>query len=285
MDIFIKSGVKLVADMDRYKTYRPQKRAGTPLPKRRLRFALAVLLIIAASFLGFIRVLGNNKIDSLPVISEVARAIDPPQEIAPLVLTADQQSAMESQINAAIKARPDMKVGVAVQDLNNRRTYIYGQTQPFIAASVTKIITAAMYLHGAETGRYSLNKKLSFGTAGYELQQMIVVSDNKAWDDLARVLTHKGMTGYMQEMGVTDYDPQQNTLSAGDVALLLGKLYKGELLNRSDTDLLLSYMKESDYSTYIPASVPTGINVYHKAGWLTERVNDAAIIDNGKHPY
>jgi hypothetical protein len=33
------------------------------------------------------------------------------------------------------------------------------------------------------------------------------------------------------------------------------------------------------------ASIPAGVKVYHKAGWLDDRVHDAAIIDNGKHPY
>lgn len=137
-----------------------------------------------------------------------------------------------------------MDIGVAVQDINDRRTYTYGLEQPFIAASVGKLITATMYLHGAETGKYSLNKKLSFGTAAYELQRMILVSDNRAWDDLARVLTHRGMLKYMQDMGIADYDADDNTLEPRDIAVLLGRLYRGELLNKANTQLLLSYMKK-----------------------------------------
>lgn len=271
--------------MDRYKTYHPAKRRQAPAPKRRLRFALAVLLVIAVAAFGFLRVLGNRKISSLSIISEVISHQVPPKTITPLVLSVTQQTTMADKINTAIRACPDMDIGVAVQDLNDRKTYTYGLTEPFIAASVGKLVTATMYLHGTETDQYSLSKKLSFGTAAYELQQMIVVSDNQAWDDLARVLTHKGMSSYMRQMGVADYDPADNTLAPGDIALLLGKLYHGELLNQTDTKLLLSYMKKADYTAYIPASVPAGTTVYHKAGWLAERVNDAAIIDNGKHPY
>lgn len=271
--------------MSRYKTYQPGRRSLTPAHKGRLRFGLIVFLIIAAVTLGLIQIFGSQKIDSLPVLSEVIPSRSSSQAIAPLVLTDAQQAAMAAQINSAIKAYPDMDIGVAVQDLNNRRTYTYGLTEPFIAASVGKLITATMYLHGAETGQYSMNRQLSLGTAANEIQQMIVFSNNQAWDDLARILTHKGMTGYMDNLGVRDYDPNQNTLAPSDISLLLGKLYRGELLNKYDTSLLLSYMKQADYATYIPASVPSGINVYHKAGWLTERVNDAAIIDNGKHPY
>lgn len=270
--------------MKPYRTYQPGRPRVTPAHTHRLRLGLIFLLIIAASIIGGFRLFGNHKISSLPVLSTVLHRT-PPKTIVPLVLTSAQQSTMAVSINATIKAYPNMDIGVAVQDINDRRTYTYGLEQPFIAASVGKLITATMYLHGAETGKYSLNKKLSFGTAAYELQRMILVSDNRAWDDLARVLTHRGMLKYMQDMGIADYDADDNTLEPRDIAVLLGRLYRGELLNKANTQLLLSYMKKANYATYVPASVPDGINVYHKAGWLDDRVNDAAIIDDGKHPY
>ncbi|HEX5447765.1 MAG TPA: serine hydrolase [Candidatus Saccharimonadales bacterium] len=270
--------------MNEYRAYRPNRPQVKPARGHgRLKLILA-LVVVAAITVGCFRVLGDHKISNISALSKIV-SHNQPKTITPLVLDRTRETIMASKIKDAIKAYPDMGIGVAIEDLNDRKIYTYGLTEPFIAASVGKLITATMYLQGSESGKYSLSRHLSYGTAGYELQRMIIISDNTAWDDLARVLTHRGMEAYMQALGVTDYDPSDNTLAPADIALLLGKLYKGELLNSADTQLLLSYMQQADYSTYIPASVPPRINVYHKAGWLGDRVHDAAIIDNGRHPY
>jgi beta-lactamase class A len=192
---------------------------------------------------------------------------------------------MASQINSVIQANPSMDVGVAIEDLNSGKAYHYGLSDPFIAASVGKLLTATLFLHEVENGQQSLDQQLSYGTAGYELQQMIEQSDNTAWDDLNTLLSHETLENYATQIGLSNYDPDQNTLTVDDIALLLSKLYKGELLNSSNTNLLLSYMHDANFDSYIPASIPTGVKVYHKAGWLDDRVHDAAIIDNGKQAY
>ena len=76
-------------------------------------------------------------------------------------------------------------------------------------------------------------------------------------------------------------------MTATDISSLLTKLHDVKLLNTSNTRLLLSYMKDadSDYSQYIVAAVPSGVTVYHKVGWLSDRVHDAAIITDGTHSY
>jgi len=224
---------------------------------------------------------GDNKLSGLTSDSEKVSA----SSITPLVLTAAQKTQMSSQINSVIQAHPDMDIGVAIQDLNDRQVYNYGLSQPFIAASVGKLITASLFLHEVEQGKQSLNQQLSYGSASYELQQMIEQSDNTAWNDLNTLLTHATLQSYATQIGLSNYDPDQNTLTANDIAVLLGKLYKGELLNADDTSLLMSYMHDANYDSYIPASIPAGVKVYHKAGWLSDRVHDSAIIDNGKHPY
>lgn len=204
---------------------------------------------------------------------------------APPVLSAAATTQMAAAINKVINNYQDMDVGVAIEDLNNGQFYHYGVSNPFVAASVAKLLTAAMFLHQVETGQQTMDQTLSYGSAAYELQQMIEQSDNTAWADFNGLLTHDGLQAYAGQIGLSNYDPDQNTLTVDDIAILLGKLYKGELLNRADTQLLLSYMHDANYDSYIPASVPAGVKVYHKAGWLDDRVHDAAIIDNGKHPY
>ncbi|MGH7157333.1 MAG: serine hydrolase [Candidatus Saccharimonadales bacterium] len=261
--------------------YYHQPRPSYKPPYRRfsgLRRGLSFLVVLAVFFFGYhlIRgltihqhVLGANKVSAS----------------APPVLSFNQNAQMASQINSVIQAHPDMDIGVAIEDLNNDHIYTYGLTDPFIAASVGKLITATLFLHEVEAGQQPMNQQLSYGTAAYELQQMIEQSDNTAWNDLNTLLTHTVLLNYASQIGMSNYDPDQNTLTAKDIVTLLGKLYKGELLNSAHTNLLLSYMHDANFDTYIPASIPTGVKVYHKAGWLDDRVHDSAIIDNGKHPY
>jgi len=262
---------------NRYQPLRPAR----PVKKRRLRSRLAVLALVVLLIMAGLHLFGDNKLSGLTSDSEKVSA----SSITPLVLTAAQKTQMSSQINSVIQAHPDMDIGVAIQDLNDRQVYNYGLSQPFIAASVGKLITASLFLHEVEQGKQSLNQQLSYGSASYELQQMIEQSDNTAWNDLNTLLTHATLQSYATQIGLSNYDPDQNTLTANDIAVLLGKLYKGELLNADDTSLLMSYMHDANYDSYIPASIPAGVKVYHKAGWLSDRVHDSAIIDNGKHPY
>jgi beta-lactamase class A len=268
--------------MQTYNYYRPSTPI-EPVKKRRTGRRIAMLgLVVSAVMIGS-HFFGGNSLP-LPKTSSDSRKVSA-STIEPAGISPTQQAQMASQIIAAITAHPGMDIGVAIEDLNNGRAYHYGLSDPFIAASVGKLLTATLYLHQVEIGKQSLNKRLSYGTAGYELQQMIEQSDNTAWNDLATRLTHPGLKAYSTQIGLTNYDPWQNTLTADDISLLLAKLYKGELLNTQDTQLLLSYMHDANYDTYIPASVPGGVKVYHKAGWLSDRVHDAAIIDDGKHPY
>ncbi|MBX4188623.1 class A beta-lactamase-related serine hydrolase [Candidatus Saccharibacteria bacterium] len=265
--------------MNRYSSYKPSDKSGRKRTFLSLKFLAAgtVALFLGVHFFAS----GDIKLANLPIVNHKASAT----AIDTVVLSQYQQDAMAETINSAISVAEGMRVGVAIEDLNDGHVYSYGVTKPLVAASVGKLITAVDFLHQTESGRYSLDDSLKNGVAGQELKQLIVLSDNQAWDDFNTLLTHNGLSGYVSQIGLGNYDSHVNSLTASEVAAFLGKIYRGQLLNKDNTRLLLSYMKDADYSTYIPASVPEGITVYHKAGWLPERVNDAAIIEAGNHPY
>jgi beta-lactamase class A len=254
----------------------PNRKRGAS--RRFLRYAALILVL----FFGyhFVRSVGLPYA-SQKIGSSVKAAVSPPKP----VLTPAAAAQMASRINSVIQTYPDVEVGVAIQDLNNGTTYHYGVSNPFVAASVSKVLTAALFLHQVETGQQTLDEQLDGGSAQYELQQMIEQSDNDAWQSLNDLLTHDALQSYAAHVGLSNYDPDQNSLTVDDISLLLGKIYKGQLLNPAHTQQLLNYMKDANFDSYIPASVPSGVKVYHKAGWLDDRVHDAAIIDNGKHPY
>lgn len=266
--------------MNPNQSYRPAPRR-PKIGRHRSRRAVLFVLLLAGVLVG-LHGLGDNLLNHLTHDhKKVAANTAPP----PPVLSTAQESQMATSINSALTTASDMDIGVAIEDLNNGKTYHYGLSQPFIAASVAKLLTASLFLHDVEIGRYTMSSQLSYGSARYELQQMIEQSDNQAWQDFNTLLTHSSLQAYAASIGLSNYDPDQNTLTDTDIQILLGKLYKGDLLNNTDTRLMLSYMQLANETDYIVASVPPGVKVYHKAGWLDDRVHDAAIIDNGRHPY
>lgn len=187
-------------------------------------------------------------------------------------------SYMQAQIESAL-AGSSLDTSVSITDVKTGKSYHFGDTSAFKAASITKLLTAAMYLHESEQGKVTLSS-----TAKSQLEQLIVNSDNVVWRSLNTKLTEEGLGNYASQIGINSYDPVQNTITGDDISLLLYKLYSKELLNVENTARLLSYMKQAGYDEYIPAAV-TDATVYHKAGWLADRFNDAAIIDDGEHAY
>jgi len=248
--------------------------------KRKLLRALLFLSLAIGLFYHFVGLPGSSSHPGYSSSKKITAA-----NTMPVLISQAQSDTMAAHINAVIAAHPELDIGVAVQNLNDGKTYQYGENQPFIAASISKVLTAVLFLHQVENGNASLTDTLGGSTTQYQLQQLIEQSDNTAWENFNSLLGHQELSDYANQIGLNNYDPDQNILTVDTVATLFGKLYKQKLLNGSDTKLLLSYMQNANETEYISASVPAGAKVYHKAGWLEDRVHDAAIIDNGKHPY
>jgi len=194
-------------------------------------------------------------------------------------------SAMEQKIQTVINNNPQVDTSVSLVDLDTGSHLHFGVTDTFEGASTTKLITASEYLHDVENGTETMSKDLGGETGSQALELMIVNSDNTAWQLLVSEMGEDQLASYAQSIGINDFDVSDNTLTSDDIALLLQKLYTGQLLNKSDTSLLLSYMKRANDAEYIPPAIPKGDTVYHKAGLLDDRAHDAAIITDGNHAF
>jgi beta-lactamase class A len=195
-------------------------------------------------------------------------------------------TAMASEINAVIGKYPSMDIGVSWVDIKTGESGDYGVQVPFVAASTAKLLTAMAFLTDVENHKATLNDPVGSRTAQAALEAMIVDSDNDAWHDFNNtVMSHEELAAYAQKIGFTDYDPDRNTVTPGNIAKLLSNFYQRRLLNEVNTNLLLSYMERAKEVPYISDVAPAGVKVYHKPGYLTDRIHDATIIDNGDRPY
>jgi len=256
--------------------YTPQR----PKPNRKIKRGITLVSVLVVAILAALVVKELPPSLQAKVHLSALSAAALPRKQVPV-----NRVVLATQINKVINSS-SLEIGVSIIDTTTNTHYDYGLgSTDYIAASTTKLLSAALFLHDVERGQDNLNDPLGDSTAQDELQQMIVDSDNDAWTDFNDLLGHPALLQYAQGIGMNTYSPDNNTISSDDLALLLDRLYQGKLLNSQHTKLLLSYMKQADYTQYILAAIPNSVQVYHKAGYLDDRAMDAAIIDNGKHPY
>jgi beta-lactamase class A len=245
-----------------------------------LVIAIIAGVLIKTSFSSKNKTVALDKQDSSKTVlgaTDNKAVKDPPKQINDVL--------MGQQINAIIANYPNMQVGVSVININDGKQYTYGVNKGFIAASTSKLLTATLFLHQAESGKTSLSQSINNDTAQNQLKSMIVDSDNDAWVAFNTLMTHDALKAWANQIGMSSYDVESNIDTPSDIALLLSKLYKNELINQQNTKLLLGYMQNANEAEYIVSAVPKSVNVYHKAGWLDDRINDTAVIDDGKNPY
>jgi beta-lactamase class A len=265
----------------------PARTSPKPPKRHRGRRLLVSCLVLGLVGIGAYALLGGHAKTTL----EVDHPASPLKRVLTVVTkkpsgpSAASLATMSQQINSIISQNSAIDISVNLIDLDNNQAEHYGVNETFQAASTAKILTAAYFLHQVEVGQESLNETINSNTAQYELQQMIVVSDDTAWAALDTDLGYTNLQDYAATLGITDYQAYNNVLSSGDIALTLQKLWDGSLLNSTDTQLLLSYMKQANYRQYIVPAVPSDDTIYHKIGLYQDNVHDAAIITDGQHAF
>lgn len=192
---------------------------------------------------------------------------------------------LQPKLNEVLAAYPNLEISISAVDIKSGALVHSGAVEAFDAASTGKLLSAILYLHLVESGQAGLEDNIAGRTAAVQLQLLIEKSDNAAWQALNGRLGHPALKDYSNRIGLTSYNPVNNTIITNDIAKLLEKLHKGELLNAANSKLLFDFMSRADQNEYIAPALPPGTKVLHKAGWLKDRFHDAAIIDNGKRPY
>lgn len=262
--------------------YYSPRRQNKVRSRRRFAKFFSYLIILAVIIIPAITLLKINGRTVYANITNSPKVLTPAQLEAQREQAATKLATLSSSVNSVINNNPAIDFEVSSVDITGGdKQLTYGQTGPVTAASVSKILTATDFLQEVELGKQSLTQIFDDGdSASYALQQMIVASDDDAWEDLNNQLTYPQIQDYANRIGVNSFQWQNNTLSAYDTANLLAKLFEGKLLNIDHTNLLLGYLKQANYRQFIVPAVPSYDTVYHKIGEEDDNVNDAAIITN-----
>lgn len=252
-----------------------------PRRNRRGKKALLFIMIIAMSFFvikGVLALSDNEpKNSTAPLTKKVEEPKEPPKKLI-------DTAALQSSLNQTIGQYP-FDTSVAVVELNSGKTILAGDSSPYVAASTTKVLSAVMYLNSVEEGEVSLSQPIGGKPAREQLRLMINRSDNPAWHQINQYLRESKLEAFAKQNGLVNYDAIKNTITAQDMAALLAKLHAREILNEEHTKLLYTWMQNTSEERFITANIPANIKSYHKTGYLTDRVHDAAIVENGEAPF
>jgi beta-lactamase class A len=200
--------------------------------------------------------------------------------------------------------------GIYFEDLNTGAWVGIYEKDLFIPESLLKVPVMIAVLKKIELGELNLNQKIVLtssdldsrsGTlaskgAGYAitlkdlLVELIKDSDNTALNAIHRtsvsdfdVVSAWIAMGLPEESGTVYLGPKQ-------YSNILRSLYYSSYLREDSSELALSLMSTTDYSSKIPAGVPSNIPISHKVGFLynldgLNTYHDCGIIYHPAKPY
>jgi beta-lactamase class A len=202
---------------------------------------------------------------------------------APKISTVNKDAFLNDLSNLILL--PDAKFGIEILELTSGERFGINQNQAFHAASISKVLVATYALKKVDEKKLALDQIFDGVSLRERLRLMINISDNDSWELLLKSLGYSKIQKFGEEQGLLASNIYQNTTTAHDLTTLLGKLYRREILTPQSTDLLLSWMQNTEREERIPAAVLQGIKVYHKAGTLEGLGHDAAIVVHPKNPF
>ncbi|MBA4246783.1 MAG: hypothetical protein C0444_00595 [Microbacterium sp.] len=226
------------------------------------------------------------------------------QELQSCSTPDDDRRTSEAELSSAIQQRLRTLPGtysVSVRQLDGLQASV--SIRGAVAqepVSVIKVFVAYAALDRIERGQLSFATPTRSGVSiGECLRVMIHVSDNFCHHDLVALLGVNSLSAQLSDEGYSSTVywgapsasvPYSNKLSStDDLALLLSRLERGELLNAELTAHFMTLLETQLWRSKIPSGVAAGVPVANKtgsawaaAGWFH---SDAAIVSAPSGPY
>jgi beta-lactamase class A len=235
------------------------------------------LLPLALLFAAVAIVIGATLAFAAVRSGPLAGAAGPVPAAVPEAPVAVAPDSLEDRINSVLEENRDYRIGVVLADVSGDAALTFGDQEAFTAASTAKIITAAAYYRMVENGDAALDDPVGDYDAAFQLEAMVNDSNNDSWLLLMDAVGYPELTRYAASIGVA-YDPEENLLTPVEMALVLKRLYAGDLLNADNTAQLLGYMQDTNNEELIPAGSQAGVEVFHKYGEFGGELHDAAVL-------
>jgi beta-lactamase class A len=223
-----------------------------------------------------------------------------------------------AEIEAMKKDGKIREAAVYFHDLENGPTMGVREREKFTPASLLKVPVMLTYFRIAEDDPKILDKVLTFGEIGEEMEQkvdrskivkpntsypiddlifrMIAYSDNRAYFGLRDYLNHLSpnvnLVGEtLHELGLVDpgEDIELATLTVKNYSSIFRLLYHGSYLSPAFSEKALAYLSASEFDDGLKAGVPDEIGVANKYGERRidnkKQLHDCGIIYFPDNPF
>lgn len=233
--------------------------------------------------------------------------------VPPPVMTPEEESNWEAMVeDLRLEAmRHRGRVAIFVKDLKTGKTWGHHPDDLFPSASLIKLPVMAGVFQKIKSGELSLDTSLTLrrrhrmgGSGSLKwypdrsrilvrdvLFRMVTESDNTAM----RMLIDEVGMGYLQKefsgMGLTytNIHPEglslvsrrvsrENYTTAREMAMLLEKTYRGELVDPFSSEMMLDLMKRLKTHQRLAKWLPPGWELAHKTGLLRGACHDVAVV-------
>lgn len=229
------------------------------------------------------------------------------------------KESIESIINQEVSKKNITFASIYYRDLNNGPWFGINEKEYFSPASLVKVPILIAYLKKAEIDPSLLQKKLTVSddpetgnniqnikpsvatvvkqeyTIEKLLEEMIIYSDNNAYNTLAQNLTGDEIIKVYQDLDVdiskAFQNPNGNIITVKNYASFFRILYNGSYLNNETSEKALKLLNQVEYKDALVAGVPKDIIVSHKFGerkYLDTneiQFHDCGIVYFPKKPY
>ena len=249
--------------------------------QRNIVVGISLLSILIAISIGVFVYSRTPEVDTNPIQSSTI-------EDQPLLLSdGDSQpefdaSALQETLNTWQAGLPSGAVaGVAISTVDNETLASINADEEFFAASIYKLYVAYEGYRAVDNGELDPNQLyLGDRTLKQCLDVMIRESDSpcaeKLWVELGKENLNTILDGY----GLKHTSMTAITTSAGDAAIVLSKIARGEGLSESSQAAYLASMKDQIYADTFDVGFSDDIMVYNKIGFRElDEYHDVAIVE------
>ena len=216
-------------------------------------------------------------------------------------------------VNGLHKASSDYRgrVGIYIKDLETGKAWEYNADRKFPSASLIKVPIMAAVFERIRAGTISLDTQIKL-TRGYRvggsgslkwvrdgtslsvmeiIYKMITESDNTATKMLIDSVGMDYLTGAFAGLGLEQTNitqegmsltsrpvSRENYTTAREMAMLMERIYAGELVDKEASEFMLDVLKHTKSRTRLRRGLPLGWEIGHKTGLLRRSCHDVGIV-------
>jgi beta-lactamase class A len=214
---------------------------------------------------------------------------------------------LRQYLNDLVSKEGKETIQIYYEQLNTGANISINQDLRLPPASLSKLPLAISVVHKIESGKWHWDDELILskvdadnrsGELGLQpvgttftieelVRQLLVNSDNTAYNILGRNLDNEDLKPLIDETGLQDLYDANDMVTAKEFSRIFRTLYTSDFLERADSQKVLDWLSQSTFHEYLSQGVPQDVKFAHKYGENKDLqvLADSGIVYQGNRPY